>query len=218
MAKAKSVAVNTQLLAAIKGGHVTHVTQAEAVEAGLQHNPPLVEVNTSPAAIVDGKAPIRLTDAGHAHVGNGAAAPAASNGSGFALITGAELPASKRRGGGGGSGAPQKYPFDEMEVGQSFFVAADEKHPDPVKSLGSTISSANMRYAEETGETKVVERTKRGPGNKAVVGPDGKNVRETKTVDVYKPTRKFNIRPVEAGVSYGQWVAPANGALIARMM
>jgi len=216
MTKAKSVTVNTELLKAIKGGQVSHVSQAEAIEAGLQHNPPLIEVNTAPEAIVDGKAPVRLTDAGHAHVG-AVAAPAAANGSGFALITGAELPETKRRG-GGGSGAPKKYPFDEMQVGQSFFVAADEKHPDPVKSLGSTISSANMRYAEKTGQTKEVERTKRGPGNKAVKDANGENVRERKTVDVYKQTRKFTIRPVEAGKAYGNWTAPANGALVARIM
>ena len=216
----KSGSVNMQLLAGIKGGHVTHVTQSEAIEAGFQHNPPLVEVDTSHDVMINGKAPVRLTDAGYAHVGNGAyvtvgADPVAA--SGFALITGAELPASKRRG-GGGSGAPKKYPFDEMEVGQSFFVAADDKHLDPVKSLGSTISSANMRYAVETGETKVVERTKRGPGNKAVKDANGENVRETKTVPVYKSTRKFTIRPVEAGKQYGNWQAPDNGALIARTM
>ena len=97
-------------------------------------------------------------------------------------------------------------------------IPVSDKHKDPVKTLGSTVSSANMRFAEPTGETKQVNRTKRGPGNKAVKDQNGENVRETKTVDVYKPTRKFNIRPVEAGVSYGQWVAPANGALIARTM
>ena len=104
-----------------------------------------------------------------------------------------------------------------MEVGHTFFVSADAKHPDPVKSLGSTISSANMRYAVETGETKTVERTVRGPGNKAVKNEDGTNKRETKTVPVYKQTRKFTIRPVEGGKQYGNWTAPANGALIGRI-
>ena len=99
--------VNTQLLHAIKSGTVTHVSQSEAVEAGLQHNPPLVEVNIAAEAIMNGKAPVRLTDAGHAHVGNGAAAPVNS---GFELISGAELPASKRKG-GGGSGAPEEISF-----------------------------------------------------------------------------------------------------------
>ncbi len=220
MAGKKSVAsvVNTELLAAIKAGKVTHVSQAEAVEAGLQHNPPLIEVNTAADQIVDGKAPVRLSEAGHKHVSNGVtqsvSVPVASP---FAIMSGVVLPESKR-GGRGGGGAPKKYPFDQLEVGQTFFVPVTDAVSDPVKKLGSTVSSANMRYAVETGETKQVERTVRGPGNKAVKDGNGNNVRETKTVPVYKQTRKFSIRPVVAGEKYGEWTAPANGAVIGRVM
>jgi len=219
MAKPKSnVAVNTELLAAIKSGKVTHVTQAEAVEAGLQHVPPLVEVNIDPSAIVDGKAPVRLSEAGHKYIPANAETASAPAASPYTIMSGVVLPASKR-GGGGGGGAPKKYPFDQLEVGQTFFVPASAAVPDPVKKLGSTVSSANMRYAVETGETKEVERTKRGPGNKAVVDPaTGQNVREKKTVPVYKQTRKFTIRPVVGGEKYGDWTAPANGAVIGRVM
>lgn len=39
------------------------------------------------------------------------------------------------------------YPFDTMEVSDSFFVAATEAKPTPAKSLASTVSSASKRYA-----------------------------------------------------------------------
>lgn len=216
-AKKKVDGINSDLLKAIHAGHVTHVSKDEATLAGLEVNPPLIEVNTDPAAIVDGKAPVRLSEAGHKHVASLATAPAAVvSTSQFAIMSGVVLPESKRGNRGGGAGAPKKYPFDALEVGQTFFVPATAADPDPVKKLGSTISSANMRYAEKTGQTKVVERTKRGPGNKAVVGEDGKNVRETKTVDEYKFTRKFAIRPITKGQKLGDWVAETDGALIGR--
>ncbi len=50
----------------------------------------------------------------------------------------------------------------------------------------------------------------------AGVGEDGKKVKETVTLPKHNFTRKFEIRVVKAGTLYGQWVAPANGALIAR--
>ncbi len=214
-AKSVKTAVNMQLLAAIKSGSVTHVSQTEAVEAGLNHDPALIEVNTDPSVIVDGKAPVRLSEAGNTMV-NGAAtnAPAASP---YAIMSNVPLPASKR-GNRIGGGAPKKYPFDQLEVNQTFFVAATAENPDPVKKLGSTVSSANMRFAVETGETKQVERTVRGPGNKAVKDGNGNNVRETKTVPVYKATRKFAIRPIAKGEKLGDWIADSDGALIGRVM
>jgi hypothetical protein len=212
-AKTVTPSVNMALLQAIGAGTVTHVSQDEATSVGMALDPPLIEVNRD--AVVDGKAQVRLSAAGIAMLANGAAQPTgAPSASPYALISGAVLPPSKRKG-GGGSGAPKKYPFDQMEVGSSFFVAAGPNF-DPVKKLGSTISSANMRYAEKTGETKVVERTVRGPGNKAVKDAAGNNQRETKTVDVYKQTRKYTIRPVVGGQAYGDWTAPSDGALIGR--
>lgn len=71
------------------------------------------------------------------------------------------------------------YPFDTMEVGHSFFVAADESKPNPAKSLASTVSSATARYAvpSEDGATKT---------NKA-----------GEVVPVMVKTRKFFVRSVE---------------------
>jgi len=206
------------LLQSIANGSVSRVTQEEGLPL-IQHNPPLIEVNIDD--VVDGKAAVRLTDEGHKMIGSevnqAVAVGAISNGahSNYQIISGAELPVAKR---GGRGGAPVQYPFDQLEVGQSFFVPVSSKHPNPVKTLGSTVSSANMRFSVETGETKQVERTKRGAGNKAVLDAQGNKVRELTTVPIRKQQRKFSIRPVKAGVAYGNWTAENDGALIARVL
>lgn len=70
------------------------------------------------------------------------------------------------------------YPFDQLEVGQSFFVANSEDKPNAAKSLASTVSSATARYAvpSEDGATKT---------NKA-----------GEVVPVMVETRKFVVRSV----------------------
>lgn len=55
------------------------------------------------------------------------------------------LPPAKRGGPGVGN---TKYPFDKLEVGQSFFVPATADKPEPWKSLGSTVTSATARFDE----------------------------------------------------------------------
>lgn len=71
------------------------------------------------------------------------------------------------------------YPFDELAVGQSFFVPNSEDKPNAAKSLASTVSSATARYAvpSEDGATKT---------NKA-----------GEVVPVMVETRKFVVRSVE---------------------
>lgn len=71
------------------------------------------------------------------------------------------------------------YPFDQLEVGQSFFVANTEEKPNAAKSLASTVSSATARYAEPTGNTKMNKK-----------GEEVPEMRET---------RKFIVRSVEGG-------------------
>lgn len=77
------------------------------------------------------------------------------------------------------------YPFDQLEVGQSFFVANDESKPNAAKSLASTVSSATARYAVPSadGATKT---------NKA-----------GETVPVMVETRKFVVRSVEENGTKG---------------
>ena len=193
-----------------------YVNKEEAIAAGLDNKPPYVEVNIHQANPVDAsRVAVRITEAGHSFLQGGAIAnetPKAVNGVGFEVFTGAVLPPSNR-GFALGGGAPIKYPFDQLEVGSSFFVPVSEKLPNPVKTLGSTVSSANMRYAQETGDFKQIKRSKRG---KLELDANGNKIMETKQVPVYKFTRKFEMRGVEKGKAYGSWVAPADGALIAR--
>lgn len=64
----------------------------------------------------------------------------------FVLEDNVPMPAATGRGRLAGA---TKYPFDAMQVGQSFFVAVE-----PAK-LASTVSSAKARYSEDIpGETK----------------------------------------------------------------
>lgn len=71
------------------------------------------------------------------------------------------------------------YPFDDMQIGDSFFVEATEAKPDPAKSMASTVAGANARYAEPTGEMRV--------------NRNGKEVPAT------VPTRRYIVRSVEGG-------------------
>lgn len=119
----------------------------------------------------------RLTEAGMANLNsNNQEAPKASpavkvNPMTAFEIKSAPIPVAKRK---GGAGRPKKYPFEALEVGQYFFVPATEKRPDPAKSLGSVVTSANRSFAVETGETKA---NKKG-----------------ETVPVLAYTRKFVVR------------------------
>jgi hypothetical protein len=224
-AKIATVEIDKALLA-----HVVQATDANqlvylsADEGGAlaSHNPPLIEVNTAMLDPNDpSKAAVRATQAakmflngaaGTAHV----AAPEASK---YALITDAILPPAKKRGNQSGSGAPTKYPFAEMPVGGSFFSANSEHSKgDAVKALGSTVSSQNNKYSEPTGEMKSVTRAVRDKQtHKAILNSDGSKQTETVNLPVKSYQRKFTIRPVTKGQSYGNWVAPEDGALIGRV-
>lgn len=151
----------------------------------------LVEVN---AQMVEGdKIAARATDKGVDAYQNGdmvepanatADEPATNEGnqamSEFKIDTGVPVPAIKRTG-----AATSIYPFDALEVGQSFFVPATEDMPNPGKSLASTVSSASKRYATENG-TREITRKNRTTGEK-----------ETVEVPTYHYDRKFMVRSVE---------------------
>lgn len=100
----------------------------------------------------------------------------------FAIETGVAVPPISRSG-----AAASIYPFDLLEVGQSFFVPATDDMPNPGKSLASTVSSASKRYATQIG-TKPVTRKNRETG-----------VEETVELPVYHYDRKFMVRTVDGG-------------------
>lgn len=104
------------------------------------------------------------------------------------------LPPVRRAGAGGSS----QYPFDQLEVGQSFFVPATEEKPNPGKTLQSTVSSASRRYAEKTDEMKevnikgeIVERPKLRYHKKFTV----RSVEEEHDGVMVKGARVWRIEP-----------------------
>jgi len=224
MAKASKTSIDTALLqkvvTATDAGQLMYLSQAEG-GAFVSHNPPLIEVNTGILDPNDNtKAAVRATQAAKDYLASqsqGGAQQSNSEAPKYAIITNAVLPAARKRGNVAGAGAPTKYPFADMEVGASFFSADSEhRNGNALKALGSTVSSQNRKYAEETGEFKTVTRAIRDENNKAKIGPDGKKETETVQLPVLKYNRKFTIRPVVGGQKYGEWTAPENGALIAR--
>lgn len=216
MAKKSGSVVNLTLLAAINSGAVTRVSQADGVPL-VNNNPPLITVDTT--NVVDGLALCAITDAGKAQLnGSTKAAVAASDTPIYAVISGFVPPVKVRKAGGrGGSGAPTIYPWATMVLGQSFFVGVSQK-PDPVKSLTSAVSSANMKYSEEVGEPKLHTRSKRGPGNKTIIGADGKPERETLMRRDRQAVKKFELSAVTKGTKYGDWEAPEDGVMVWRSL
>jgi len=224
MAKAVKSIIDVSLLskviAATDAGQLMYLSQSEG-GAFVAHNPPLIEVNTGILDPNDNtKAAVRATQAAKDYIAAQSAAGTdqkQSEPSKYEIITGAVLPEAKKRGNVAGAGAPTKYPFADMPVGGSFFSADSEhKNGNALKALGSTVSSQNRKYAEETGEHKTVTRAVRDEHNKAKLDANGKKITETVQLPVLKYNRKFTIRAVEGGKTYGNWTAPANGALIAR--
>ena len=226
MAKPKSV-VNTgidkellaHVVAATKAGGHHFVSQVQG-QPMLAHNPPLIMVNTSILDPNDGtKAAARATEHAEGYLTNGAGHAPVTEASKYAIMIGVALPEQKKRGNSFGSGAPTKYPFADMPIGGSFFSANSEhKKGDAVKALGSTVSSQNRKYAVETGETKIVERAIRDKKtHKALLNDDGSKQLETVELPKLAYERKFTIRPVTGGQTYGNWTAPEDGALVARI-
>lgn len=109
----------------------------------------------------------------------------------FKLVSGVPIPSVKRRGGKGAA----VYPFEQMEVGQSFFIAATAEKPNPAKSLTSTTASATRRFATPNGEREI----------------ERKGVK--KMVKAYTPTKVFEVRAIEDGTPWG---ATGKGAAVYR--
>lgn len=97
----------------------------------------------------------------------------ATGGNSFAITKGIALPAIKRR---VGEATGSKYPFDTMEPGDSFHVPKSDDMPNPAKSIASSVTAANMRYAEKADGTHKT--------------PKGKEVQNVKYV------RHYQIRAV----------------------
>jgi hypothetical protein len=121
--------------------------------------------------------------------------------SGFVIESNIPVPAITGRGRGA-----NVYPFDELAVGQSFFVANTTDKPNAAKSLASTVSSATARYAvaDPDGKTEAVKVTdyKVDAEGKREKGEDGKPIvigQHDELRPIMHETRKFIVRSVEGG-------------------
>lgn len=188
-----------------------HAAPAGFIMMTQDEGKPLVEAGlaTVDTANVDGnKAAVSLTDAGKAAAaehapkdGEGDSTDAAS----FEIEDGIAIPANSTRKGREGG-----YPFDKLEVGQSFHVAKTAANPDPASRLASSASGARAKWAEKTGEQETVNVNvyKRGEDGKSYVkDDDGKRVverTESLTRDKMKLTRDFVVKSVDASDPKGE--------------
>lgn len=211
---------------ATAAGQNVYVGQAVGVPL-LKHQPPLIEINEAVTNPADSSEVLcRATQAGIDYLkANEGQAQSDKPKTNYAIITNAELPPAKKRGNTSGTGAPSKYPFADLELNATFFSANSEhKNKDAVKSLGSTVSAQNDKYSEQlvkdgVPQTKTIERAVRDKQTKkAQLDANGNKVMETVTLPVKKYNRKFTIRPVTKGQTYGSWTAPEDGALIGRIL
>ncbi len=179
MANAKQVKAALALMAAIVAATEAGNAENVAVDsANILVEKGFAEVNPN-GPNGDGTVATRATAAGIESV-KGTATVAEAAKPSFELETGVEMPAAKRT---GRSIATSIYPFDKMEVGQSFFIPATDKKPEPAKSLASTVSSATARYA--------VKLTNEDGSPKMVLN------RKKKEVQATQNTRVFVVREAE---------------------
>lgn len=97
----------------------------------------------------------------------------------FAIVADVSIPAAKR----GGRTGTESYPFAQLPLNGSFFVPKTDSRPEPVKSLASTVATANDRYSKETGEVRVNRK-----GNE---------------VPVKEAERRFEMRAMADGAPWG---------------
>lgn len=174
----KSVVVNSQ------SQGFTYLPREQATVLAAQGD---VMVNEAMIDAATGNIAVKPTDKLIALVGNvsdpfAGAAPVAAAAvtevvkPKFVIETGVALPAIKR-----GGIKESVYPFNSMEVGQSFFIAASKEHPEPARTLASTVASATRRHA--------------------IPDPTGKLRKNKKGADVPATinTKVFTIRAVEGG-------------------
>ena len=217
----RKVVDDTALLSRIAVGVTEYVSKTEGYDLVKAE---LIEVNVDILDPSDStKVACRITPAGAEYLenleNNTVTAINTETTPKYGIIHGAVLPEPKRRGNPNGSGAPTKYPFAELPVGGMFFSADTEhKKGSALKALASTVSAQNDKHSEPTGEKRVITRAMRDPKtHKAVLDEQGNKVTETVELDVKAYNKKFTIRAVEGGKHYGNWVAPADGALVARI-
>lgn len=129
-------------------------------------------------------------------------APAASK---YAIADNIPIPAIVRAGNAGNlKPRTSSYPFELLQVGQSFHVPATAEDAEPHKKMASNVSAANKRSEVPVSPAEMVvvkhkRKVKDAAGN-VVKGPDGKD--QVETYETTEPkmvaTKKFVARQVNA--------------------
>lgn len=87
-----------------------------------------------------------------------------------------------------GRAGETSYPFDTMEVGDSFHIAATNANKDPAKSVASSVSTANIKYSRE----------KKDENGNVITKPRKVRNGEIKHFPEREPIKQFTIRSVDA--------------------
>lgn len=172
------------------------------------------EANPEISNADDGTVAVRLTDAGtaalaaaNAPAGAAAAPAAAAVKPTFEIEKGVAMPTNTVRNGGG---RESSYPFDQLEVGDSFHVPKTAENPNPAVRLASSVSGARVKYSEavnnddgtpKTETVKVPVYQKDADGKTFSKDAEGKRIK-TGEQDAVKPvtkqTRDFSVKTVAA--------------------
>ena len=195
-AAALNPAVLFKLNEAEAAGGIGYVSQADGeplVTAGLiEVNGAIVNPNNS------AEFGARLTDAGKAWLSeNGGDETDSDDGEADAFEIESDIPLAAKRRGNGGAGVKRasQYPFDKLEVGQSFHVKVSDKMPKPNRTMGAAASVATKRYAVpvlgEDGKP-VIESYEH-----KVKAEDGTETVETRQREKTQNTRVFTVRAVD---------------------
>jgi hypothetical protein len=142
------------LLAAANAARNNTIIYADASATALLVAQGLLEGNPAFVDPANGNIAFRPTAAGMT-LANQLSVPAetldqrafriAASHPGFQRVTGFLAPQKSRRKVPLGS---RKYDFDTLELNEGLFIPATEEMPNPKKSLASSVSSANRKYAE----------------------------------------------------------------------
>lgn len=106
-----------------------------------------------------------------------------------------------------------KYPFDKLEIGQSFHIPKTDKMPDPVQAIASSITQARRRFSEPVFDTSGKPVMVNKKVKTYALAPDGKRVRQADnswivtgeaviTEQKTRQTRDFFAIPVGPGTAH----------------
>jgi hypothetical protein len=133
-----------------------------------------------------------------------APSPVVSVTSDFAISSDIALPVIKRGGGGNRGPRKEKYPFTQLEVGQSFHVPSGENVDKTARSISTQVSNANkaskIPATPAATETVTKRRAKRDVAGNTIKDDSGKKIQEVykDTQPVLIQTKHFVSRKVDA--------------------